>query len=255
MKLISTMIFKLLVLMSIMTQSNAVEAQLKKSDTSVSKDEIDVMKVHIYEKNRFTANSDKDIKNIIYRNKILSNAFLDKYYDKDEKTKTSIMLNEYFAKKIVQKIQAEIGISNDVVRSYYLDHVEDYRYLTTAELDIYMFDSLDEAYKFYDFSTKNSVQDALSYLEENKIKSRPYNGALKFMYGSIRNALRNDKEENYFTPPQYRLNKYVTIFVKKMKNKPGYIELKDVEKNVKKKLWQLTYLKKREEIINEYEQK
>lgn len=236
-------------------QSMAVEISLTPSKASVvTPEEGAILKSIIFERKRFTPNNDNDIRKIILDNKMLANAFIEsKDFDKQAKLRLEVSVNEMLAKQYVKTIQAKISISDDIAKSYYYDHIDNFKYGPMAKLDIYTFPKLDDAFSTYERVRSKGPDEVRKMLEAKGVKSRPYNGALKFMYPEIRNALRNSKDQNYFTPPQYHDGGFILIYVKEMNASENIVPFEKVKKSILLDLRKKTYLKMREEAIKQHE--
>ena len=228
--------------------------QIEKGSVGASAEEVGILRELIMQRNHFVPSSDKDVEKIIIDNKKLSNAFVDCCWP-ERKVELEVELNELLAKKYIRYIQAQVKIPDDIAKSYYLDNIEKYKYGPTAKLDIYTFDKLEDAFETYQKLESLPLKKALALLREKKVESYPYSGPLKFMYPHIRAALKNKKDKDYFTPPQFDGGKFILIYVKELDEDDHYVEYEKVKQSIVRELHKKTYLRMRDEALKKYDEK
>ena len=236
--------------------SMAVEVVLQKSgEKPVSRIEVSAMKKHLHDVLHFKPKSDKDVERIVEENKMLADAFLEEHSkDTLDMALISIELNERLADQFVKELNKKIEIPDDVVKSYYLEHIEKYKKAPLVKTKIFLFKTLPEAMIVFKFSTKHDPEKTISFIDTNiskeDVKKIKYNVPESLMRPEVKTVLVHGKE-HYFTPPQYYKGKYMLVFVDKIEKEQGYIPYDKVKKEILYTLKKQNFLKERQNIIDE----
>ncbi len=208
---------------------------------------------YLREVKHFRANSWKDLEKNLRDDYLLANHFLKNGMNDDERARLTNMVNRYLAQREVQRIQKSIGISDDVTRSYYLDHLRDYKLKPIVSLKNFHFKTLEEADAFYRFAKENGYAKALQKAKTMGVEPIDYTHPLNMMQPLFRLSLKNRHDSGYFTPPQYVPKDFVVLYVADIKQRDGYIPYDKVKRAIARELWQKTYLRKRMEILSSYD--
>jgi len=229
----------------------SIEVQInpdKKID--VSSADIAAMKFFLKKKYHLTVN-DKGAKQLIKENRTLANAYLNSEYFKKKfnknlfKIKTEMQLADNF----VKELQREIKIPDKVLKSYYYDHLEDFKESPQVYLVRFSFKNYDDALNFYQ-----------NRLKSDSIDVKDFNGTTRDIgyanIDKIREPLKSlikENGKNYLSPPFiWAKDRYDVYYVKETKKSDGYKKFEQVKNRIKDILYQKTFNKKREEVIKEY---
>ncbi len=245
-----SLIMFLMVIFTISGYSIEVQITLDKK-IDVSSADIAAMKYFLKKKYNFIANNEKGVKKLVKENRALANAYLNSEYFKKKfnknlfKIKTEMQLAENF----VKELQREIKIPDKVLKSYYYDHLEDFKESPQVRLVRFSFKNYDDALNFYhnrlksdsvDVKDFNGITRDIGYANIDKIRE-PLKSLIK------------ENGKNYISPPFiWAKDRYDVYYVKETKKSDGYKKFDQVKNRIKDILYQKTFNKKREEVIKEY---
>jgi hypothetical protein len=237
-------------------QLSAVEVALKEAKFTQSKEKVKAFKKYLKNKGDFVANNEKDLLLNLEDDTILANQFFTKYYSKEVEAEVENMVNRYLADAYIKKIQDETVLDDKIVESYYLDNIEKFKVKPVADILILQFENLDDATKFYNTTKKDSNSLKIIRNAENKIKKKiDYKHPINRMYPAYRDSLRDYKQSDYFTPPQYIRGSFVVLYIRSVVDEDRYYPIKDVKKYILKTLHKEVYTKERKKILDNYRDK
>ncbi len=234
---------------------SAVEVSIKKAPFTSSKEKIIAFKKYLKTKGAFIANNEKDLVVNLEDDSILANAFFNKYFSKNTEAEIENMVNRYLADAYIKKIQQEIVLDDKIIESYYLDNLEKFKVKPVADILILQFENLADASDFYN-STKNiKSTDAIKNAKDKIKKQIKYKHPVNRMYPIYRDSLRDYKQSDYFTPPQYIRGNFAVLYIKNVIDENRYYPLKEVKKYIIETLHKEVYTRERKKIIDEYREK
>lgn len=229
---------------------NVVPSAYQKDETRIT-----AFDNYLRKTRHFRAQSREDLEKNLRDDWLLANHFIEKAYTPMEKAEIVNLVNRVLAQKEIERIQKKIGIKDDVVKSYYLDHLSEYRLKPMVSIKIFHFASLRQADDFYRFALKHTYAQSTEKLKKDGIKAVDYTHPLNMMQPVYRLSLRNLEDQHYFTPPQFVGKGFAVVYVDTIKKRDRYAPFDKVKKSIAKMLWQKTYLEKRAEILASYQDK
>ncbi len=233
----------------------AVEVEITSSVYKTDENNILAFEQYLKEEKNFRAESRKDLEKNLREDWILAEVYVQNNFNDYEKSKLTNMVNRYLAKEQIKKIQKKIDISEDVVKSYYLDHLDNYKLKPYVEMKIFNFDTLESAHAFYIFTQSHTYDESLQHAVKEDIAYVQYNNPFNRMMPEMRHSLRDMKQKNYFTPPQLYKKQYMVTYIENITEREGYVAFEKTRKYIKKLLWKKTYLKQRSDLLSQYEAK
>lgn len=183
----------------------------------------------------------------IQENRILANVYIKKYgIPKNIYIRSKLNIESDLADAYVKKEQEKIELSNDVLKSYYIVHKEDFTKPKSIEAIVKRFNDYEKAVKFYNICRKENNITALTKEE------RPQEFFIQGLHPIIRPLLKKVKE-NSCIPPLY-LGKDFLVFVIFNKKKEKILPFLEVKNQIRKILLKKAYFKTRKKLLREYYQ-
>jgi len=183
--------------------------------------------------------TEQGAKNLVRENRILTNKYIESPYFKKDKKYNQIAIEKLFADNYIQHLQDSIKLPAKVLKSYYLDHIDQYKKPDKVYLELFRFTDYKQALEFYQNPSHKSVKahsKIIGWVSIDKL-----NDVLK-------SVIKKNKE-NYFLPPIVTKNGVNVFWVKKYKQESGYESFDKVKRQIKEYLFKKTFSKKREEIL------
>jgi len=243
--------YTLLLLLSL--SLSAVELNLNKdTNLSVEQTEIDIVQKAYQGKN--ASINLKKLKTYLKDNRILSNMYLDRHnpLTEDEAMVLKHTIENVLAAKVIKEIQEETKISDDVVKSYYIAHQDDYMNEPTYDYTYISFETFEKASTFY-LTHKDDIKTIFSYVKESNATVQKFvQKSESSVYYTI--GKEAQKTETPFILAPQKLEEYVIMYVQ-AKHKPLPIPYEVVKANIKEMLFQKTATEKRNKLMLDYEQK
>ena len=160
----------------------------------------------------------------------------------------------YLATQLVKSIQRKINLSDKVLFSYYMDNKDRFKKSDEADIVLIFFNKYDDAAKFYE----NVKNRDFSYANQ---LAKEYNATIKD-YGFKKVAelksptkeyLLQYKKAGVFLPPVVLSpNSVSVLYVKEYKVGKGYKDFEDVKEDIRKFLYNKTFLRERNKILKKY---
>ncbi len=235
---------KIIGLLSVLLISSyAVNIQLlPDKNPQITQQDVEALKAYVKEKYHFIMN-ESGAKRIAKDNRILANEFLKKgLLSPFERNLIRVELEKRLADKMVKNIQKNIKISDDVIRSYYEDHIDEFKEPDKIKIVSHTFDSYEKAIDFYKGNKGNpGKKKDLGIKEVDSLKA-PYRGFIE------------KGKENYCIPPiVLGKKKYNVLCVEKyIDNSSKHIPYPKVKKRIKNILYKKTFSKERAKILEQY---
>ena len=230
----------------------AVDVQVKIEPYKSNEMNIEAFKQFLIDKMHFHPDNQKDLDKRLNEDWLLANYFVKKYNSPFEEADVTNMVNRYLADKAVEKIQRSVKISDDVLRSYYLDHKNKYRMKAIVTFDLYTFKSLQKADAFYRFAKEHNASEVAAYTKKERIKTSSYKSRLNMMLPVFRLVMIDLEQSGYYTPPVYYNHDFDVLYIKNIEKKDEYVPYRVAKKEIAKKLYKQTFLKKRKEILETF---
>ena len=200
--------------------------------------------------------SPKGAKRLVKENRALANAYLRRYgLDPQVEDRLRVISEFVLADEMVQRIQRSIQIPPEVVHSYYLDHLDQFKRDDKVKMRSFLFKTPDDAMAFY---MENKGESSLKRLEEAAKKYsletlRDYKEApLKALSPYLRSHIKKGKK-GYLLPPQLSPSRYEVFYVEEYKEEKGYKPFDEVKEEIEKQLHQKRYIRDRKKIISSLE--
>ncbi len=233
--------------------SFAIEVNIKvdkKPSQEVSQEEINAIQDYFYELYHFHM-SEKGAKKLIQENRALANEYLKKHklssYDKNRIRVTTEL---YLANKFVKQIQNSVKLSDDVLRSYYIDNKDKYLQPNTVDFVAFIFDTPEDAIKFYEENKKSDLKKLKDIAKKDKIIIKEYKKRpLKQLKISLRYLI--NKYQHGLLPPLIG-EKSSVIYVENLDRKKRYKPYSEVKKEIEKILKNKKFLEERKKILKKY---
>ena len=233
--------------------ASAVDIDVKIEPYVKNEENIAAFNQYLKTEKHFTADSQKGLDKHLHDDWLLANHFA-KDMSSYEKALLTNMVNRYLARKEIEKIQKSIKLSNDVLKSYYLDNLKDYKLKPLVDLTVFNFKTLEDAHTFYKYSQEHNYTQTSEFAKEQEVKQFEYKYPLNKMMPIFRLSLRDLKQTGYFTPPLFYGKEFLVIYVKDIKQRDGYLSFKKVKGHIGTILHKQTYLQKRNELISIYQE-
>ena len=205
----------------------------------VTQKDIDAIKKYFIDTLNFYI-SEEGARKIAYENRILANEYIKSKLFKKDRAYNKIAIEKLFADNYVKYLQETVSIPESVLKSYYLDHLSQYKKSDKVNLDIYHFKDFDTALHFYKSgtpqNTNNGKKKSIGWLSIEKLN--------KVLRGHIKKG-----QKGYFLPPLLRDKGVDVVFVKDYKKAEGYKSFSEVKSEIRKHLYKKTFSNKRKEIL------
>lgn len=186
---------------------------------------------------------------------LLANRFVREGMSAKEKAEITNTLNRELARMEVERIQRAVKISDDVPKSYYLDHMKEYKLRPILSFEIYAFKTLDKAAKFYEYAKHHTVDEVAAYAKKEKIKVLPYKAAENKTVPLLRRVMKDNTSTGYFTYPVFFNKEFTVVYVAGIEQRQGYLPYEKVKSHIMNTLFKKTYLEERQRVIREEDEK
>ena len=215
-------------------------------DSSLKIDQKDIaaMKSFVKKKYHFIMN-EKGAKKIVKENRLLSDAYLKHNLLSDfEKRMIRIEIEKKLADNYVSYLQKKKSFPEKVLKSYYYDHIEEFKKPDEVKLILYKFSKYDDALHFL-----QNPKNVTSYSKQNL--------GWKYIKG-IKNPYRQfikSGKKGYYTPVFVMgKNRYDIFYVEDYRdNKNNYFPYKDVRSQIERIFLNKTFEREREKILRQYQ--
>jgi hypothetical protein len=243
-----------MILLSLLSSTlYAIEIQIKPDDKiTVSTGDVNALKSYLKKKYRFHI-SEKGAKKVVKENRILANEYLRQgLFRNDEKKRLQIEIETRFADEFVEHLQRKIKISPEVVKSYYYDHLDEYKESDEVGLERFRFKNFQDAMKFYEeaSSQPDERERILSKYNGKKI----YKGEVKKerLRESISSFITKDAVGTFLPPMIGRADAVDVYYVYSYRPAKGHKPFEKVKKEIEDLLYKKTFAKEREKILSKY---
>jgi len=205
------------------------------------------MKNFLKKKYHFIATNDDGVRKLVKENRILANEYLKA--GKLNMNLLKVELEKRFADAYVRDLQKKIKIPQKVLKSYYYDHLKEFKQSPKVEIVRYSFNTYENAEKFYR-QFKNNKQ----------INVSDFNGTEKDIgivdLDRVREPLKGLAQEykkGYVSPPYiWSKDRYDVYYIKNFIKRGKYKKFDEVKEDIKKILYDRTFVKEREKIISSH---
>jgi len=254
------MIKKLLVLVFTIHFAFAIQITVspdKDNNVSVSTIERDALKDFVYKTMNFEL-TDEGAYKVVRDNRILANEFLKQKKLTDfDKARLRVEAELYLSTRFVKDLQKSIKIPEKVLYSYYLDHKDEFKKEGQVDTVAFFFKSPEEAIAFYNQVKSKDLDFAMNLAKKfnnEKVIVKEYGTrSLKTIKKPLKKFLEDPSNLHKFLPPFIYEPNFATIFyVRSYQPGKGYYSFDKVKKKIEKKLYDRTFLKKRQEILKKY---
>lgn len=187
----------------------------KETNSTVSDFEIDIMQ-KLLESQHVTMRID-DIKAMITDDRALANAYLDAYQvDKETMSEIRFIVEKKLSELYVQKYEKSLVLNDDTLRSYYIDHNDEFSHKIMVNAEFFNFSDFNSAYRFY--AQGKTDLDKLEVLaQENNATFKTYEVNVQNLNDAIKWAMKPIEEENYLLPPLFFTNHFTVVYIKKIR--------------------------------------
>lgn len=210
------------------------------------------LKEHLRADANFIMDSASDAERLAKENRTLSNAYLQKRPLSDyDKAYITMLGNEYLAKKFVKELQNAIEISDTALKSYYLDNLKKYQQPAMLNVTTYQFTTFEDALRFYQACTMKNAAAIQAKATEGGVQMNDLQLNQQQLDPAIHKAL-GEHTSNFLTYPLYFQENYYLIYLNNLTAIDSHLPFEEVKEHIKQALWQQTYLKKRQEILDQY---
>lgn len=200
---------------------------------------------------RIQINND-DAANVIQENRYLSQEYLKKH-----KVPSNVMINmklefeKYLAASVVKEMESKIKIEDDVSKSYYVVHKDEFYQPKKIDVSIYHFDDFNTALKFYD-RFKENQNELVNYVKDNNISMSEQQVEFPRLNRMFQDMITYGKQKAPFIlPPQFFYQHYSVVFVKSI-TQSGIKPFEDVKASIEKKLHRQALEKMKKELLKPY---
>jgi len=205
----------------------------------VTAQDVDAMKQYVKDKFHFIMN-ENGAKKIVKENRILSNVYLKKgLLTPFEQSVLRIEVEKKLADNLIKKTQKKSILPEKVLKSYYYDHLQDFRKPDEIEVIRYRFGNFADAYKFYQGDKNVSYKkENLGWRYVSSIK-RPFNEFI----------VKNKK--NYYTPPFVLGKQDIDVYyiADYKENKENYFPYEKVKSRIERIIYARTFERDRRKYL------
>jgi len=225
-------------------------AKEKNISQNVSREEINGIQDYFYELFHFHM-SERGAKKLLKENRALANEYLKKYglssYDKN---RIKVITELYLANKFVKQIQNKVKLDDDEILSYYLDHKDEYLQPNTVDFVAFVFDTPENAMKFYEKNKKTSMKKLIKIAKQNHAIIKEYKKrSIKKLKADLRYLV--NKYQHGLLPPLIG-KKSSVIYIESFDKKKKYKSFNEVRKEIEKILKNKKFLDERQRIVKKY---
>ena len=228
-----------------------VKVDENKSITPTNREK-DAFKSFSKETMRFNI-SDQGAYNLIKENRALANEYIKKFgISEFDKARLKVESEMYLANKMIKTIQQSISIPYEVLYSYYLDNKNQFKEGDKVDAIMFFFIDPDKAIDFY-LKVKNEKINVNNLAKEfNFVQKKHVDLDVEKLKPVIKTILKKSKKKKYLLPPLIGSKYSVVMYIEKYKKSKGYKPFDKVKSVIEKKLYNETFIKKRNEILKKY---
>ena len=236
--------------------ASAIEINIqpdKKID--ISNADINALKRYLLRKFHFHI-SPEGAKKIVKENRVLANEYLKKgLLTPTEKERLKIELETRFADEFVEHMQRTIKIPEETLKSYYYDHIKDFKNSDQANLVRYRFKDYKNALAFYEAAKKN--EDTIDRLLKKYGGKEMFKGEIHVekLREPLRSFVKNSAPKSFIPPIALRADAVDVYLIRSYKKNPKYKPFKEVKDKIEDILYKQTFKKERDKIIEKYRKK
>jgi len=191
---------------------------------------------------------------LVKENRILANEYLKKYgLSNDDKERIKVETELYLANAMVRKIQNNIKLSDKVLYSYYIDNKDKFKDSERVDLSIFYFKNPEKAFQFYWTAKNKKFEDAKKLAKQlsKDIVIKDYNDVkLNTMKPFFRNMITK-YGAGHLMPPIFDEVTSVS-FIRAYHEATEYKKFNDVKEEIRKILYNKTFLRERNKILSQY---
>jgi hypothetical protein len=223
----------------------ALEIEMRpEKKIEVTNSDVEAIKEYTRKRYRFIMNED-GARKVVRENRILANEYVRQgLLSKKERDLIRIEVEKKLADAMVSKIQRRIRISDEVAKSYYKDHLDEFKKPDEIKIVRYRFKRFDDAVEFYKGSKKG--------VGEKKDLGWKRIDSLKPAYRSF---IEKGKEGYYLPPIIVGKNVYDVLYIEKYKNNDSkHIPYEEVKEKIKDLLYKKTFDRERAKILERYDE-
>jgi len=198
---------------------------------------------------------DDDALNIIQENRFLADEYI-----KKNQVPQEVLLNmklefeKHLASEVVREMESKIEIEDEVVKSYYIANKEEFYKAPEIELNIYRFQTFDEAYLFYKrfVSQKDGIDE---YVNEHNVSNNTEKTEVNRLNKLFQEMILNTKEQPPFLlPPQFFYKHYSVLYIKHI-GEADVLEYEFVKEKIAKKLHEKALDRMKKEMLKPYHER
>jgi len=227
-----------------------IDVELREDkNIQVDRNDISHLRELFLKKYNFHITDSRGAKRLVRENRILANRFLKEGLLSQERKSLQLEIEEILAKRYINHLQERIGIDERVIKSYYLDHIEEFRKSPKIHLIRYRFHDLDQAYHFYKESLHTPIEKLLKkYKPQKEDKGTK---EISRLSPTLRSFIGEGKEK-YVTPPFVVGKGVVDLFyIDKYFPSQGYREYQEVKEEIKQRLYKESFSQARQKALQE----
>ena len=243
------MILSAVILSLFAFSAQAVEVKVREKVPQADAEFVQAFKDYLEGKTGFTPNSDKDIKRVEYENELLANAYFQKHHDQYFDSWVNVLVNDEMAKRMVREVQRSVKIDDAVARSYYLSNLKKYRAAKQAKVEVFLFETIEDAFDAYAYSRQHDANASMAYANAHAFKKMNYNTSINSLYPTVRASITDQDKQNYFTPPYLSSKKFALTYVYRVWDPDAIVPYEKVKAGIVRMLHKQTYLRTRRELI------
>ena len=192
---------------------------------------------------------------IAKENRALANEYLkQKKLSSYDIARIKTEIEMYLANHFIEDIQKNVKIPEKILMSYYLDNKNKFKKVDEASIVLIFFNNYDNAAKFYENVKNRDYPYAKTLANEYNATIKEY-GFKKItkLKSPAKDYLLQFKKAGIFLPPVVLSPNTVSIlYVKKYKIGKGYQDFEDVKEDIRKFLYNKTFLRERNKILRKY---
>lgn len=191
---------------------------------------------------------------LVKENRILANAYLKKYgLSSEDMTRIKVETELYLANTMVRKIQNKIKLSDKVLYSYYVDNKDKFKNADSVDLSIFYFKDPEKAFRFYWEAKDKNFEDAKKLAKQisKDVVIKDYKEVkLSTMKPFFKNLIKK-YGTGHLMPPIFDEITSVS-FIHTYHKAKGYKRFEDVKEEIRKILYNKTFLRERNKILLQY---
>ena len=196
----------------------------------------------------------KDARALVKKNRILANAYVEQYgVPKELQVRFRFNLEKALVRELIRKVEKNIDLSDNVLKSYYLANKEEFRVPKKIVFTLMTLPDYQQALSLYNHY-KNIPSEVKDFKgdKENNITVEQFTMGLQEMNPALKVVLKDTNATQYLTPPQKFYKNYIVMYVQSFVP-AGYRPYDSkVKSEIRALLLKKVYNRTKKELVEKY---